>query len=57
MLFVGIFTNEKSGGLKLSKRNQIKRFKISTQKQLEKYTECLKFTPKVDKEIIEIKSI
>ena len=52
---VGTFTNERSGGLKLSKRDQIKRFEFFTQKQLEKYTECLKATPKVDKEIIDNK--
>ena len=52
MSLVGTFTNERSGGLKLNKRDQIKRFEFFTQKQLEKYTECLKTTPKVDKEII-----
>ena len=52
MALIGTFTSERSGGLKIDKRTQIKRFELFTQKQLENYTEWLKSTPKADKEII-----
>lgn len=52
MSLIGTFTSERSGGLKIDRRTQIKRFEFFTQKQLEKYTELLKSTPNADREII-----
>mmetsp|Transcript_16559 Transcript_16559/g.19160 ORF Transcript_16559/g.19160 Transcript_16559/m.19160 type:complete len:109 (-) Transcript_16559:238-564(-) len=46
---IGVFSNDRRGGLQLDKKSNIKRFEFFTQKQLETYFESLKSTPKTQR--------